>query len=79
MGRHPAAVAGELMTAPPVTIGPDATVADAARVMSAHAIGRLPVVSRSGTLIGIISQGDLLAAFAEQDTADRPRQESMTL
>jgi len=67
MRRRSVAVAGELMTAPAVTIGPDATVADAARVMSAHTIGRLPVVSRSGTLIGIISQGDLLSAFADQD------------
>ena len=78
IGRHPAAVAGELMTAPAVTIGPDATVVHAARVMSAYAIGRLPVVSQSGTLIGIISQGDLLGALADQDGKSHGQEPAVT-
>jgi CBS domain-containing protein len=62
--RHAAILAGELMTAPAVTIHPDETVAAAARVMTAHRVGRLPVVGKDGTLIGIVSQGDLLSALA---------------
>jgi CBS domain-containing protein len=62
--QHPAILAGELMTAPAVTIHPDETVATAARVMTAHQVSRLPVVDKDGTLIGIVSQGDLLGALA---------------
>ena len=62
--RHAVILAGELMTAPAVTIHPDETVATAARVMTAHGVSRLPVVSKDGTLVGIVSQGDLLRALA---------------
>jgi CBS domain-containing protein len=61
-GRAPI-LAGELMTAPAVTIHPDETVATAARVMTVHRVSRLPVVNKAGTLIGIVSQGDLLSAL----------------
>jgi CBS domain-containing protein len=64
--QHAAILAGELMTAPAVTIHPDETVATAARVMTAHRVSRLPVVDKDGTLIGIVSQGDLLNALACQ-------------
>ena len=47
-----------LMTQPAVTIGRDATVAEAARVMSSGRVRRLPVVDDWGRLIGIVSQLD---------------------
>ena len=62
--QHAVILAGELMTAPAVTIHPDETVTTAARVMTACRVSRLPVVSKDGTLIGIVSQGDLLRALA---------------
>ncbi len=62
--RHAVILAGELMTAPAVTIHPDETVATAAQVMTAYRVSRLPVVAKDGTLIGIVSQGDLLRALA---------------
>ena len=61
---HVVILAGELMTAPAVTIHPDETVTAAARVMTAYRVSRLPVVAKDGTLIGIVSQGDLLRALA---------------
>jgi CBS domain-containing protein len=61
--RHAAILAGELMTAPAVTIHPDETVATAARLMTDHRVSRLPVVGNDGLLIGIVSQGDLLSAL----------------
>jgi len=61
---HAVLLAGELMTAPAVTIRPDETVATAARVMTAYRVSRLPVVANDGTLVGIVSQGDLLRALA---------------
>lgn len=65
--RPAALTAGDLMTAPPVTIGPDAAVAAAARVMTAHRIGRLPVAGDANQLIGIVSRGDLLRVFLRPD------------
>ena len=44
---------GEAMTAPAVTVGPESTVAAAARLMLDHGINRLPVVGRDGELLGI--------------------------
>jgi CBS domain-containing protein len=54
------------MTSPPVTIGPDRTVADAAALMLEERISRLPVVA-GGRLIGIVTRHDLVRAFARAD------------
>ena len=59
--------AAGLMTAPVVTIGPDAVLGTAARMMSAHRIKRLPVVDRDGKLVGIVSRADLLKSFLRSD------------
>ena len=47
--------AHELMTAPPVTVPPTATVAEAARRMHAAGVKRLPVVDEDGRLLGIVA------------------------
>jgi CBS-domain-containing membrane protein len=57
----------ELMTAPAITIGPDATVAEAARMLQRHQIKRLPVVDPAGPLLGIVSRADLLKVFLRGD------------
>ena len=49
-----------VMSAPAITIGPLATVGDAARLMLAKHISGLPVVSADGALVGILSEGDCL-------------------
>ncbi len=59
--------AGELMTAPAVTIGPDAPVEDAARLMYDRRLKRLPVVNPTGRLVGIVSRVDVLAVFSRPD------------
>jgi CBS domain-containing protein len=59
--------AGELMTSPAVTIGPDAAVPEAARLMYERRVKRLPVVNASGHLIGIVSRVDVLAVFSRPD------------
>lgn len=61
--------ARELMTSPAVTIGPDATLAEAARLMVNERVKRLPVVTASGDLIGIVSRADLVEAFLRPDQA----------
>jgi CBS-domain-containing membrane protein len=59
--------AAELMTAPAVTVGPDASVAEAARLLDRHGIKRLPVVDPAGPLLGIVSRADLLKVFLRSD------------
>jgi len=55
---------GLLMTGSPVTIGPDATVQEAATQMIKNSVRRLPVVE-DGALLGLISVADLIAALAQ--------------
>jgi CBS domain-containing protein len=62
-----ARTAAELMTAPAITIGPDALVGAAARLMQRHHLKRLPVVDAGGQLIGIVSRHDLLKVFLRPD------------
>jgi CBS domain-containing protein len=65
--QHPGLTAGELMTAPAVTIGPHATVPAAARLMDSHHIRRLPVTDDRGILVGVVSRRDLLSVFLRPD------------
>ena len=55
------------MTSPAVTVGPDASVAEAARLLHRHGIKRLPVVDPPGPLLGIVSRADLLKVFLRSD------------
>jgi len=59
--------AAELMSAPPVTISPDASVAHAARLMHERGVKRLPVVDADGQLAGIVSRLDVLSVFTRPD------------
>ncbi|MEV6191970.1 CBS domain-containing protein [Streptomyces sp. NPDC051920] len=59
--------AAELMSTPAVTVHPDATVAQAARIMAVRHVKRLPVVDGIGMLQGIVSRADLLKVFLRPD------------
>ena len=59
--------AGDLMTGSAVTIGPDASVEEAARLMYDRRLKRLPVVDTAGRLLGIISRVDVLTVFNRPD------------
>jgi CBS domain-containing protein len=56
-------VVKEVMTEEVRTIGPDADVKEAARLLIEHKIGCLPVVE-NGKLVGIVSETDLLRVIA---------------
>jgi CBS domain-containing protein len=62
-----ALTAADLMTKPPVTIGPDESVTHAARLMFDQRVKRLPVISDDGKLIGIVSRADLLSVYSRPD------------
>jgi CBS domain-containing protein len=59
--------AGDLMTRPAVTIGPDELARRAARLMYSRKLRRLPVVDRDGRLVGILSLADVLSVFTRPD------------
>lgn len=52
---------GEVMTRDVVTISPETTLSDAARVLVRRAFGCLPVVDGNGTLVGLVTETDLLS------------------
>ena len=62
-----ALTAAQLMSAPAITIHPDAPLGAAARLMNAHHVRRLPVVNPAGELIGIVSRRDLMSVFLRPD------------
>lgn len=67
LARADAVTAEDLMTSPAVTVRPDATLAQAARIMALSRVKRLPVVDELGMLQGVISRGDLLKVFLRDD------------
>ncbi|MET8685359.1 CBS domain-containing protein [Streptomyces sp. NPDC004732] len=64
--------AGEVMSTPAVTVHPDATLSQAARIMAQRKVKRLPVVDANGLLQGVVSRSDLLKVFlrTDQELAD---------
>lgn len=52
-----------------VAIGSDATLCDAAKLLTEMKIGALVVVDTNGRLIGIISERDLVRAMAKEGAA----------
>lgn len=63
--------AGDLMTAPAITIEPDATVTAAARVLAEKNVRRLCVVDDEGKLVGIVSRRDVIGTFLRDDEVIR--------
>jgi CBS domain-containing protein len=63
--------ANEIMTPDVISADPDATVLQAARYMLQHHISGLPVIDKSGALVGILSEGDFLRR-REIHTEQRP-------
>jgi CBS domain-containing protein len=57
----------DVMTSPAITVAPDAVVREAARLMRVRGVKRLPVVDAGGTLVGIVSRGDIVRIFLRSD------------
>ena len=49
----------EVMSRRIIAVSPEESVAVAARLLSQHNIGALPVCSRDGRLVGMVSLGDV--------------------
>jgi CBS domain-containing protein len=57
----------EIMTRDVVTVRPDTTVEDAARILIESGFGCLPVTDEEGILVGIVSKTDLPGIEADRD------------
>ncbi|UIX34176.1 CBS domain-containing protein [Streptomyces sp. GQFP] len=62
-----ARTAGGVMSTPAVTVYADATLPEAARLMTRHRVERLPVVDEEDRLVGIVTRRDLLQVFVRAD------------
>lgn len=61
----------KIMTREPLTIAPQATIREAARLMLEHKIGGLPVLE-GGRVVGIITESDIFRVLAQEseETSD---------
>jgi CBS domain-containing protein len=52
--------AGDLMTRDVAVVGPETSLFDAVKLMAQRRISGMPVVDASGSIVGMLSEGDLL-------------------
>lgn len=57
---------GEIMRTPVVTISEDKDIIDVTKLISTHAIRRLPVVGTNGKLVGVITLDDVLILLGQE-------------
>jgi CBS domain-containing protein len=69
--------AADVMVSPVLTVGPQCSVQDLAEILLENRISAVPVVSKNGDLVGIVSEGDLIRR-TEIDT-ERRRSRSLAL
>lgn len=60
----------KIMTMDPITVGPEATVGDAARIMLENHIAGLPVVDENGELVGIITESDIFRMVVRHEWSE---------
>jgi CBS domain-containing protein len=60
-----ASKAEDMMTANPITVAPDASVEEAAKLIAQRKHNRLPVVENGGRLVGVVTRLDVLDAITE--------------
>ncbi|MCL5432643.1 MAG: CBS domain-containing protein [Patescibacteria group bacterium] len=51
--------ADKIMSTNPTTVSPETPILEAQSTMQIHKVGRLPVIDKTGNLIGILSKGDI--------------------
>jgi CBS-domain-containing membrane protein len=69
-GPHPITEAervSEVMSKGVITVDPEMSLGEAARIMTVQEIKRLPVVDDEGKLLGIISRMDIVALYTRPD------------
>lgn len=62
---HSAIKVSEIMSYPVIAIEPDSGLIDAVKLMASYGFRRLPVIEKSGKLVGIVTINELAEALAE--------------
>jgi CBS domain-containing protein len=76
--------AGDCMSQPVVSVGPDASLEECSQLMQKHQIRRIPVVDKNGQCIGIVAQADLARQASTEHagqfvkTLSQPRETTAT-
>jgi CBS domain-containing protein len=65
--------AHQIMTRNVITVGPDASIVEAARLMLDNHVSGLPVLDERGKLAGVVSEGDFLRRSEIGTQRKRPR------
>ena len=63
--------AASIMTRDVVTAGPEDTVARVAALLTEHEISAVPVCDKDGKLLGMLSEGDLMQPFGQENALRR--------
>jgi CBS-domain-containing membrane protein len=63
----------DVMESDVITVGPDDDIADAIRLLMGHDISALPVIDDQGTVVGVISEADLMHRPEIGTEKHRPR------
>ncbi len=64
-------VAADIMSSPVITVTPTTTLGQIAKLLSQHRISAVPVLDAEGTVIGIVSEADVLKPYRESIIARR--------
>ncbi len=63
--------ASSIMTREVISVRPGDTVPAIATLLTKHGISAVPVVDEAGKLVGMVSEGDLMAPFSAQNQTKR--------
>jgi CBS domain-containing protein len=73
-GRSTDTTVGEIASKDVVTVDPQQSIDEAARLMAEHQVRRLPVVEEDGRLVGILAQADVAQAGHDALTGETVQQ-----
>jgi CBS domain-containing membrane protein len=68
-------VAGQIMTAPVISVGVEVPVSEAVSVFSRHKIHHLPVVDEKGKVRGMLTREDVMTARARKPSGHEEEQQ----
>ena len=74
VGRDIGATVGEIASKELVTVDPQQSLEEAARLMAEHQVRRLPVCEEDGRLVGILAQADVAQTGHDQLTGETVQQ-----
>lgn len=75
-GKSAETLVEDIMSASPITVTIDASVAECCKKMEDNQVRRLPVVDDAGKCCGIVSQADIARHAGEHQTGDLVREVS---